>query len=118
MTQQMEREAPTTEAPSDTPEAGVVAGGLAERGRQPDASDLLGRVQVRAAVELGATELLVRDVARLGPGAVVQLDRLVGEPADLVVNGLPLARGDVVVVDDHLGLRITELIGESDSGRG
>jgi flagellar motor switch protein FliN/FliY len=114
MTQQMERETPTAEAPSGTPEAG----GLAEPRRRPDASDLLGRVQVRAAVELGATELLVKDVARLGPGAVVQLDRLVGEPADLVVNGLALARGDVVVVDDHLGLRITELIGESDASRG
>src|SRR5574340_1495623 len=102
MTQQLERESPAEQI------VPAASGGaeLAPAG----APDLLGRIQVRAAVELGATELLVKDLARLGPGAVVQLDRLVGEPADLVVNGLALARGDVVVVDDHLGLRITELI--------
>jgi len=71
--------------------------------------DHLGRIRVRAAVELGTVELLVREVAALSPGSVVQLDRLVGEAADLTVNGVLVARGSVVVVDDHLGLRITEL---------
>jgi len=42
----------------------------------------------------------------------VRLDRLTGEPADLVVNGRPFARGEIVIVDDHLGLRVTELLGE------
>jgi len=71
----------------------------------------LGGIEVRAAVELGAAELLLRDLAALGHGSVVRLDRLVNEPAELTVNGRLFARGDLVVVGDHLGLRITEVIG-------
>lgn len=72
----------------------------------------LGGIEVNAAVELGRAELRLRDLARLAPGSVVRLDRLTGEPADLVVNGRPFARGEIVIVDDHLGLRITELLVE------
>ena len=75
----------------------------------PGALARLSGIQVKAAVELGATELLVRDLAALGPGSVVRLDRLMGEPADLTVNGCLFARGEVVIVEDHLGLRITRL---------
>jgi len=69
----------------------------------------LGDIEVRAAVEVGAAELSLRDVAALGPGSVVRLDRLVGDPAELTVNGRLFARGDLVVVGDRLGLRITDL---------
>jgi flagellar motor switch protein FliN/FliY len=69
----------------------------------------LGDIEVRVAVEVGAAELLLRDVAALGPGAVVRLDRLMGDPAELTVNGRLFARGDLVVVGDRLGLRITDL---------
>ena len=72
----------------------------------------VGGIEVNAAVELGRAELRLRDLARLGAGSVVRLDRLTGEPADLVVNGRPFARGEIVVVGDHLGLRVTELLGE------
>lgn len=87
-----------------------------ESERQSDPSPIdpgslarLGGIQVKAAVELGAAELLVRDLAALGPGSVVRLDRLMGEPADLTVNGRLFARGEVVIVEDRLGLRITRL---------
>ena len=111
MTQQMEREA--VDEPVAPPAEGARA--EAEDGVSPPlhgaqgGADRLGRIRVRASVELGSAQLLVRDVAKLRPGSVVPLDRLVGEPADLVVNGMLLARGSVVVVDDHLGLRITEV---------
>lgn len=72
----------------------------------------LGGIEVSAAVELGRAELRLRDLARLGAGSVVRLDRLIGEPADLVVNGRAFARGEIVIIEDHLGLRVTELLSE------
>jgi len=77
-----------------------------------DSLSRLGGIEVNAAVELGRAELRLRDLARLAPGSVVRLDRMTGEPADLVVNGRPFARGEIVIVDDHLGLRVTELLAE------
>ena len=76
---------------------------------EPGRLSRLGDIEVRAAVEVGAVDLLLRDVAALEPGSVVLLDRLVGEPAELTVNGRLFARGDLVVVGDRLGLRITGL---------
>jgi flagellar motor switch protein FliN/FliY len=81
----------------------------------PGALRRLGGIEVRAAVELGTAELLLRELAALGPGSVVRLDRTVGEPAELTVNGRLFARGELVVVGDHLALRITQLI---DTGEG
>jgi len=84
-----------------------------EEGSEADAfSDLerLGDIQVKAAVELGTAELLLRELAELVPGSVVKLNRLVGESADLTVNGRLFAHGDIVVVEDNLGLRITRLV--------
>jgi flagellar motor switch protein FliN/FliY len=78
----------------------------------------LGGIEVRAAVELGAADLLLRDLAALGNGSVVRLDRLVGEPADLTVNGRLFAHGDLVLVGDRLGFRITDVIGAADRSRG
>ncbi len=81
----------------------------------PGALRRLGGIEVRAAVELGTAELLLRELAALGPGSVVRLDRTVGEPAELTVNGRLFARGELVVVGDQLALRITQLI---DTGEG
>jgi flagellar motor switch protein FliN/FliY len=68
-------------------------------------------VSLRLSVELGAVEMTVEEVLELGPGSVVELDRLAGEPIDVVVNGRVLAHGEVVVVDESFGVRITEIIG-------
>ncbi|HUO48981.1 MAG TPA: flagellar motor switch protein FliN, partial [Acidimicrobiales bacterium] len=62
-------------------------------------------------VELGRTRLLMRDLLGLRAGSVVELDRPAGSPVDILVNGTLLARGEVVVVDDELGVRITEIAG-------
>jgi len=77
---------------------------------RPDSFARLGDIEVNATVELGRAELRLRDLARLGPGSIVRLDRLTGEPADLMINGRPFARGEIVVINDHLGLRLTELL--------
>lgn len=79
------------------------AGGLA----------LLRDVEMTLTVELGRTSMPVRDLLALAPGSVVELDRAAGAPADLMVNGRLLARGEIVVVDEDYGLRITEIVDPS-----
>lgn len=72
---------------------------------------LLGEVELTVSVELGRVRLPLRDLLRLQEGTVVELDRLAGAPVDVLANGTPVARGDVVVVGDELGVRISELLG-------
>ena len=76
--------------------------------------DVLANIPLAITVQLGETHLLLRDLLLLGPGAVVELDRHAGEPIDLLVNGVPVGRGDVVVVNERFGLRITEIISAED----
>ena len=66
---------------------------------------------VELAVEIGRTRMTIGETLALGPGSIVTLDRLAGEPVDLLVNGRPIARGEVVVIDEEFGLRITEVVG-------
>jgi flagellar motor switch protein FliN/FliY len=82
--------------------------------------DLLRDVEMEVTVELGRTRMTVRELLALAPGAVVELDRAAGSPADLLVNGRLIARGEVVVVDEDFAVRITEIIGshgETDGAR-
>lgn len=71
---------------------------------------LLSDIDLTVTVELGRVRLKLRDLLRLVEGSVVELDRLATAPVDVLVNGSVLARGEVVVVDDELGVRITELL--------
>ena len=73
--------------------------------------DLLFDVVVPVSVELGRTSLSVKDILSTCQGSVIELDRAAGEPVDILVSGKPLARGEVVVVKERFGVRITELIG-------
>ncbi|MBM3290634.1 MAG: flagellar motor switch protein FliN, partial [Candidatus Hydrogenedentes bacterium] len=65
---------------------------------------------------LGACTMLVRDVLALQRGSVVQLSKLAGEMTDIYLNGLPLARGEVVVIGDTLHVRIGEIVGQEKQG--
>ncbi len=76
---------------------------------------LLADVELTVTVELGRVKLPLRDLLRLQEGTVVELDRLAGAPVDVLANGTPVARGDVVVVGDELGVRISELLGRPQS---
>ncbi|MCH7527916.1 MAG: flagellar motor switch protein FliN [Candidatus Marinimicrobia bacterium] len=67
-------------------------------------------VELDVTVELGRKIMLVEEILRLGKGSVVELDKLAGEPVDILVNGKKLAEGEVVVVEDHFGVRLTNLI--------
>lgn len=73
--------------------------------------DLVLDVPVNLTVELGGCQLPMADVLQLNVGSVVQLDKLATEPVDLLVNGKLIARGEVVVLEDRFGLKITELLG-------
>ncbi len=70
----------------------------------------LGDVPLEMSVEIGRTQMTVGDTLDLRAGSIVTLDRLAGEPVDLLVNGTPIARGEVVVVDEQFGLRVTEIL--------
>ncbi|MEA2150915.1 MAG: flagellar motor switch protein FliN [Solirubrobacteraceae bacterium] len=70
-------------------------------------------VPVELAVEIGRTRMTIGETLALGPGSIVSLNRLAGEPVDLLVNGRPIARGEVVVVDEEFGLRVTEILSVS-----
>lgn len=72
--------------------------------------EMLHGVDMEVTVELGRTRLTVRELLALTPGAVLELDRAAGSPADLLVNGRLVARGEVVVVDEDFGLRVTEIV--------
>jgi flagellar motor switch protein FliN len=75
--------------------------------------EMLHGVDMEVTVELGRTRMTVRDLLALSPGAVLELDRAAGSPADLLVNGRLIARGEVVVVDEDFGLRVTEIVDDS-----
>jgi flagellar motor switch protein FliN/FliY len=67
-------------------------------------------VPVELSVEIGRTMMTIRETLELGPGSIVTLDRMTGEPVDLLVNGRRIARGEVVAIDEEFGLRITEVV--------
>ncbi len=75
--------------------------------------DLLSDVDVTVTVELGKVRMRVRDLLSLREGSVVQLDAVAGGPVDVLVNGTLVARGEVVVVGDELGVRVTDIIRRS-----
>jgi flagellar motor switch protein FliN/FliY len=79
---------------------------------EPSSAELerLYDVPVELAVEIGRTQMTIRETLALGPGSIVTLNRLAGEPVDLLVNGKPIARGEVVVLDEEFGLRVTEVL--------
>ena len=96
----------TTDTPAPAP--APVAASAAHRG-----IEMLHGVDMELTVELGRAQMTVRELLALSPGAVLELDRAAGSPADLLVNGRLIARGEVVVIDEDFGLRVTEIIDAS-----
>jgi flagellar motor switch protein FliN/FliY len=84
----------------------------------PAALERLRDVPVELAVEIGRTRMTIGETLALGPGSIVTLSRLAGDPVDLLVNGKPIARGEVVVIDEEFGLRISEVVGSPDPAPG
>lgn len=92
---------------------------LAPQAGAAGAADDLSRlhdVPVELTVEIGRTVMTLGQALRLGPGSIVELRRLAGEPVDLLAGGKQIARGEVVVVDEEFALRVTEMVVEGSSG--
>ncbi len=75
---------------------------------------LIMDIPVEIKVEVGNSRLTIREVLNLAPGSIIELDRTAGSPADLIVNGTAVGQGDVVVVDESYGIRITKLVKPED----
>ena len=71
---------------------------------------LIMDVPLQVTVELGRTQRLIKDILEFGPGSIIELDKLAGEPVDILVNGKAIAKGEVVVIDESFGVRITDII--------
>jgi len=77
----------------------------------PSSIDLLRDVPLQVSAELGHTKMIVKDILRLGVGSVIELDKEIGQPLDLMVNNKLIARGEVVEIDGNFGIRVTEIPG-------
>lgn len=118
-----------------TPTPGELAATLGPAPRRPAATDprkapeeapatrnleMVMRIPVTVKIVLGSATMPVANLMKLGRGAVIPLDRKVGEPVDMVVNGRVVARGEVVVVDEgssRFGIKLTEVVGPSDTDK-
>lgn len=79
--------------------------------------DLILNIPVQLTVELGRTKITIKNLLQLAQGSVVELDGLAGEPMDVLVNGCLIAQGEVVVVNDKFGIRLTDIVTPSERMR-
>jgi flagellar motor switch protein FliN/FliY len=77
-------------------------------------TDVLQNIPVTLAIEVGRAQIKIRDLMRLTQGSVVELDRIAGEPLDLLVNNTVVAQGEVVLVNDRYGIRLTRVVPASE----
>lgn len=121
MAEQGVAEGGSAPAGDDSPDTGAGAGAEPERavfkhiaGAAPSAPpsnlDMVLDIPVQMTVELGRTKIQIRNLLGLTQGSVVELERLAGEPMDVLVNGCLVAQGEVVVVNDKFGIRLTDVI--------
>ena len=71
---------------------------------------VLENIDVRLTVEVGSAELKIKELLRLNEGSVIELDRLAGDPLDILINGTMIAKGEVVMVGERYGVRFTEIV--------
>jgi flagellar motor switch protein FliN len=83
----------------------------------PNAVDFILDIPLQLSVRIGSTRMLIRDLLQLGQGSVIELDKLAGEPMEVLVNGKLVARGEAVVVNEKLGVRLTDVISPAERVR-
>ncbi len=89
--------------------------GAGENGKQD--LDLILDIPVQLSVELGRTKIPIKNILQLAQGSVIELDALAGEPMDVLVNGCLIAQGEVVVVNEKFGVRLTDIVTPSERMR-
>ena len=100
------------EAPSKAFSGKATASEVGPSGKpaEDNSLQLLMDIPLEISVELGRVKMVVRDILELGAGSIVEIDKAAGEPVDVLVNGRLVARGEVVVIEDNFGVRITEIL--------
>lgn len=88
--------------------------GVGQRGAAHNDLDMIMDIPVQLSVELGRTKLPIKNLLQLAQGSVVELSGLAGEPLDVLINGFLIAQGEVVVINEKLGIRITDIITPSE----
>ena len=88
-----------------------------EKGNEDKNLEAILDITVTLSVEIGSTEISIRNLLQLNQGSVVELDRLAGEPLDVKVNGTLIAHGEVVVVNERFGIRLTDVVSPADRVR-
>ncbi len=106
LTSGLDSPAPGSPAPAQQPGGQAVAQDYG----MPRGLDMILDIPLDVTVELGRVRMLIKDVLELSSGSIVELDRVAGEPVDLLVNGRLIAKGEVVVIEDNFGIRVTEII--------
>ena len=97
-------------AGEDADEALDEAGESAVKGGESKSLDLILDIPLTVSVELGRSKMLINDLLQLGQGSVIELTKLVGEPLEVLVNQKLVARGEVVVVNEKFGVRLTDIV--------
>jgi flagellar motor switch protein FliN/FliY len=78
--------------------------------KKANSIDMLMDVSLDVTIELGRTTMSIKDILALGVGSVIELDKMAGEPVDILVNNKLIAKGEVVVIDENFGVRITSIV--------
>jgi flagellar motor switch protein FliN/FliY len=108
---------PTNPLKSELPLTGHEANVPPPSPRPVDSLGFVMDVPIEVTVEIGRRSMKIADILRLGPGSVLELDKVSGEPLDIYVNGRLIARGEAVVVGDHYGVRLTEVLVVDEAAR-
>ncbi len=107
----LEEQAKTEAQPAELEEFGESAPITAEERRK---LDTILDIPVTISMEVGRSQISIRNLLQLNQGSVVELDRVAGEPLDVLVNGTLIAHGEVVVVNDKFGIRLTDVISQTE----
>ena len=117
MAEQVETEAASTHAAGSAADIFPSFGGSPQASGMMNELDMILDIPVQITVELGRTKLTIKNLLQLAHGSVVELDAMAGEPMDVLVNGTLIAQGEVVVVNEKFGIRLTDIITPSERMR-
>ena len=109
LAEQRATETPGVKAVSVAPATFETLRGSATRGQGAELDTILD-IPITLSVEIGKSRLSIRNLLQLNQGSVVELDRVAGEPVDVLINGMLVAHGEVVVVNDKMGIRLTDVV--------
>jgi flagellar motor switch protein FliN len=101
----------------DTQNRSNKSGAKDKRADATSGMEVLLDVPLEISVELGRVKMMVREVLDLGTGSIIEVDKAAGEPVDVMVNGRLVAKGEVVVIEDNFGVRVTEILNPAERFR-